>query len=688
MKVTYNWLKDFVEIKLKPEALADKLTMVGLEVTSLEKLEDDYVFEIEVTSNRPDWLSVIGIAREVAAFTGKKLKLDTGYWILDTGKIKNRESRIQYLKINIKESDTCPFYSARIIRNVKVGPSPAWMAKRLQAIGLRPINNAVDITNYILFTTGQPLHAFDLDKINSHRSPRPKRRGRQASHKVEIIVRRARDGEEIMTIDGIKRKLTPEILIIADEKKPIAIAGIMGGKESQVNESTRNILLESAFFSSIATRRASRLLGLSSDSSYRFERSVDKSRIVTASDFASSLILKYAGGQIGRLYTSGSDKVKKKIISFDVKKSNKLIGVDAPLSKIKSILKNMEFKILFGEKDVFKIEVTDFRQDIKSQADMAEEICRIYGYDNIALSLAPISQNEIKEDPILRVKEKIREILTGAGFYEALTYSLQSRQNVAKAGFSLENAPHLENPLSAEQEVLRPSLLIGLLQVLGRNLELGNRPCMLFEIGDCFSKTAEYSMLSLISERRTILELKGILELLLKELGIVHYGFSEIANPIFQEGRSAALIINNKQIGFIGRIKKEILLDFKIDDTDITAFEINLDMLKNYASFSIAYFCAPGYPSVIRDVNVIVDEDTPYQKLLDAIKASSIIYLEDVRFKDVYRCEAIGTGKKSITVSLEFRSPEKTLTDAEVNSSLESIIQGVSRELGAGIRRR
>ncbi len=672
MKVTYNWLKDFVAISLKPQELADKLTMAGLEVTCLEKFQDDYVFEIEVTSNRPDWLSVIGVAREVAAFTGKKLEIAASHEPCVMSHASKKDARP--LSINIEDKNACPFYSARLIYGLKVKPSPAWLARRLQAIGLRPVNNIVDITNYVLFTFGQPLHAFDMDRMCGHNS--------------KIIVRSARSTEEITTIDGIKRKLTPEITVISDENGAIAIAGIMGGKESEVNEATRNILLESAYFSPIATRQASRLLGISSDSSYRFERSVDKSRVARSSDLASSLTLRYAGGEIGRLYTSGSDKVSKKIISFSVKESHKLTGVDISFSKIKSILKNLEFKVLSAKNDILKIEVADFRQDIKSQADVIEEICRVYGYDNIPLSLAPISRNKIKEDAALGIEEKIREILAGAGFYEALTYSLQSRESVAKAGFNPENAVRLENPLSAEQEILRPSLLIGLSQALSRNLELGNRPCMFFEIGDCFRQDGEYKSLALIAQKRAILELKGVLELLLKELSIAHYAFSETASPIFQEGQSAALIINDTETGLIGQIKKEILLDFKIDDTSIAALEINLDMLKKYASFRKAYCCAPRYPSASRDVSVIVDEALPYQKLSDAIMASCAPYLRESRFKDAYRSGAIGAGKKSITVSLEFRSPEKTLTDAEVNASLEGIIQKVSQELGADIRHR
>lgn len=665
MKLTYNWLKDFVEIGLKPQELADKLTMAGLEVTSQEQLDDDYVFEIEITSNRPDWLSVTGIAREVAAITGKKLKQGMHPKGQDS-KAKTQEN----LKIQIEDKEACSFYSARVIRNVKVKPSPRWMMKRLLAIGLRPINNIVDITNYVLFTTGQPLHAFDLDKLKGSR----------------VAVRFAKGAEEILSIDGIRRKLTPEVLVIADARNPIAIAGIMGGKDSEVNESTRNILLESAYFSPIVTRKAGRLLGLSSDSSYRFERSVDKSNIVNASNFALSLILENSGGEIGALSRRGSDKLTKKIVSFDIDKANKLIGKYLPPAKVKSILKALGFTVGQQKKNILMISAPDFRQDIKSQVDLTEELCRIYGYENLPLTSPALKPQEIIGDALLLIREKIRELLTAIGFSEVITYSLLSRLTLQKAGISPENNTSLENPLSAEQEILRPRLLAGLLQALGRNLELGNRPGLFFEIGDCFSQSEEWMSLAIIAEKFPLLKLKGALESLLQKLGIKNYRFSESENPAFQKGRSAALFIEDKEIGSIGQIPKEILLDFKIDSDEVAAIEINLGALKTYAHFQKMYRPLPQYPSVLRDISLIVNESMPYQKLLAAINGCRAEYLEEVRFKDVYRSESLGKGKKSLTLSLEFRSREKTLTDAQVNASFEKIIQAAWANAEASVR--
>ncbi|TAN59325.1 phenylalanine--tRNA ligase subunit beta [bacterium] len=670
MKLTYNWLKDFVELRIKPQELADKLTMAGLEVTSQEQLEDDYVFEIEITSNRPDWLSVIGIAREIAALSGKEIKRLPGPGFRVSGnqgkKIKGKEQ----LAINIQDTKACSFYSARVIRNVKVKPSPQWMMKRLLAIGLRPINNIVDITNYVLLTTGQPMHAFDLDKLKGGK----------------ILVRFAKNGEEILSIDGIRRKLTPEVLVIADSHNPIAIAGIMGGKDSEVNESTRNILLEGAYFSPIVTRKSGRLLGLSSDSSYRFERSVDKGNIVNASSLAASLIIENAGGEIGAFYRCGSDKLAKKSVLLDTDKANKLIGIDLAPNEAKSILKSLGFSVAQQKKNILKIGVPDFRKDIKSQTDLAEELCRISGYESVPLTLPAIKPQGISEDGLLLIREKIRELLTGMGFSEAITYSLLSRLTLRKAGISLENNTSLENPLSAEQEILRPRLLPGLLPALSRNLELGNRPGLFFEIGECFSQSEEWMSLGIIAGKYPLLKLKGVLESLMQRLGIKNYKFCESENPLFQKGRSAALFIEDKEIGSVGQISKEILLDFKIDGDEVTALEINLNTLKAYARFQNKYQPLPQYPAVERDVSLIVDEAVSYQTILDTINGSQAEYLEEVRFKDAYRSEAVGRGKKSLTLSLEFRSPEKTLTDAQVNASFEKILQAASISAGARVR--
>ena len=701
MKVTYNWLKDFVDISLKPKELADKLTMAGLEVVSLEEFEGDYVFEIEITSNRPDWLSVIGIAREVAAITKSKIKNQKSKLQFKTQNLK--KETISF-KIDITDKKACPFYSARVISDVRIGPSPEWMAKRLRAIGLRPVNNIVDITNYVLWTTGQPLHAFDLDKLVGANPCVRLNAGGPAPTDMKISVRFAQGSEELVTIDGIKRKLSPEILVIADKTKPLAIAGIMGGKESEVSEATRNILLESAYFNPLVIRKASRLSGLASDSSYRFERSVNMGGILESSNLACSLILKSAGGKPGPLFKAGSDvKPPAKSIIFNIPRANKLLGKDLSAVKIKANLSALGFKTTSLKKDALKITPPAFRQDVSTPADVLEEVCRVYGYENIPLSLPAIKPSQLREENILLVQEKAAQTLSSLGFNEVITYSLLSREAVQKIRCDGQNTASLENPLSQEQEVLRPSLTYGLLNVLARNLELGNTKCAFFEIGNCFSRDSECRFLGIVMNKRGsttlttggLLELKGVLELLLQKIGIQDYKFIHSTDPLFTVGYSSALVTGGsttlttgkEEFGFLGQVKKEILTELRIDESEVIIAGLNLDKLRNMACFSRVYQPLPKYPSVSRDISLIVDETISYQALIDTIKSGNgLESLENIKFKDVYRSEALGKTKKSITISLEFRSPKETLTDSQVNSRVESIVQTVSRELGAGVR--
>ena len=694
MKLTYNWLKDFVDIRLKPEDLADRLTMAGLEVKAIDKFEDDYVFEIEITSNRPDWLSVIGVAREIAAVTKSKVKSQKSKF-----KIQNHKRETIPFKIAIEDKKACPLYSARVISDVKIGPSPEWMAKRLRSIGLRPVNNIVDITNYVLFTTGQPLHAFDSDKIVG----------------AKISARFAQKNEEIITIDGIKRKLTPEILVIADENHPIAIAGIMGGKDTQVNEFTKNILLESAYFAPTVVRPAVRRLALASDSSYRFERSVDITQVVNSSDLAAGLFQKYAAGKICGLCLAGLKPKKTagqgaavglpirqramvrlpiaaaiaqdaKTILFSLFQANKLLGREIPLARAKSIFKTLEFKVGTSKGDVLKLTPPGFRQDIKSDVDLVEELCRIYGYENIPLSLPAVRHQAIEEDSLILIRKKAREILSALGYSEAISYSLLSREIIAKAaGEDSADIVCLENPLSAQQEVLRPLLSIGLLGVLARNLELGNRNPGFFELGDCFLKEKESRVLGLIEEGGLI-ELKGKVELLLAKLGVEDYSFANMAYPVFSPGQGASLVVSGCEAGIIGQVNPDVLKNFKIDSSGVSYCELNLDALKPYVRFEKAYTELPKYPAVSRDLTLIAKEQVSYQGILDEIMTARIKELEAVRFKDIYCSEALGKDRKSITISLEFRSPEATLTDFQVNGYMEKIVQTLTLNPGISLR--
>ncbi|MDP2941482.1 MAG: phenylalanine--tRNA ligase subunit beta, partial [Candidatus Omnitrophota bacterium] len=357
MKVTYNWLKEFVDIRIAAGALAEKLTMAGLEVVSLEERAGDFIFEIEITSNRPDWLSVIGVAREVAAITGRKLKLPSGTKGRKRGEGRGTKDAAEW-KIRIEDRKDCPLYTAKIIRGVKVGPSPQWLKARLESVGCRSVNNIVDITNYVLFEQGEPLHAFDLDRLSGN----------------TIIVRRALDNEKLVTIDGIQRVFSPGILLIADAQKPVAIAGVMGSQNSEVVQRTRNILLEAAVFNPVTVRSGRQRLGLQSESSYRFERGVDFQTACNASQRAAGLICELCGGEFIAAKSSGSDKVKLRRLTFDLSASNRLLGIKLPAAKAKKILSTLGFKLTSAGKDKLTVSIPAFRQDVSLPVDLAEEL--------------------------------------------------------------------------------------------------------------------------------------------------------------------------------------------------------------------------------------------------------------------------------------------------------------------------
>ncbi len=703
MKVTYNWLKDFVNIKIAPEELARRLTMAGLEVTSLEKYGTDYVFEIEITSNRPDWLSVMGIAREVAAITKSKVKSQKSKLQIKT---QNYQKGNSFIKINIEDGKDCPLYTARVIRDVKVGHSPDWLAKRLESIGVRPVNNIVDITNYMLFVTGQPMHAFDLDKIISHKARFYGCR-QFTSHKLKIIVRRAIKGEKIVTLDGIERFLNEDALIISlgsresrtenrEPNIPIAIAGIMGGKDTEVTGATRDILLESAYFSPAVIRQASRKLALSSDSSYRFERSVDLYQVGEASVKATALILELCGGRAENILKSGTVKKTKKEVILNLENVERLLGSAISPIKIRSIFTALGFNVAMVGKVSLRVTPPSFRQDISQEVDLLEEVSRIYGYENFPVTHPAIKTQSLESDGIFALRGKAGNILSALGFNEVINYSLLSKDCLEKSGLFSESAASLQNPLSLDQEFLRPSLATGFLLNLSRTLEKENRRFLFFETGDVFSKDGERTVLGLAGCKVSFLEFKGIVELLLEKLAVksrcellsCHCEVSPEADEAISFLESPVILkLSDKSVGFFGGIKKEILVRFKIDSSDVFFAELDLGLLKEGISgVSKKYQPVPKYPSLFYDLSLVIAESVIYQQVVDEIKAINLEHLRAVNFKDIYRSPDLGIEKKSVTISLEFNSPERTLTDHEGKSCLSAVILHLGKNLQASIR--
>ena len=675
MKVTYNWLKNFVDIKITPQELADKLTMAGLEVVALEKVEGDFVLEIEITSNRPDWLSVLGIAREVAAITGEKLKLDAA------GKSKPQASSIKKLII-IEDKKDCPLYTARIIKNIKVGSSPEWLSKRLELVGCRSVNNIVDITNYVLFELGQPLHAFDLDKLNQ----------------FEIKVRRANADEKIITIDGVTRLLSPEILVIADADKPLAIAGIMGGKETEVTFKTRNILLESAVFNPLLVRRAKQKLGLQSESAYRFERGVDLEAVSSASLAAGELILKLASGEPSGFKSMGASKARYPAINLEIVYLNKLLGTTIPVLKVKQILNRLGLQVTTKTRNILTVKVPSYRQDLKLPVDLVEEVARIYGYGKIPQTLPAVKPSRKVLDQ-RDVTCGIKNILSGLGLDEVITYSLIDRELLNKSGINISaGLIEISNPLSKELEVLRPALFPSLIRALAYNLDQQQERVNIFEIANVFSgqvnnvkedsllgialcgKNAFFTKQGLAKDEITLLHLKGILESLFNRLGVKGFVFSR------QEDNKINIIINHQQVGFMLDLNPQVLGAFDIKNRQVVLAQINLEMLWDSINLGKKFLDIPKYPEITRDISFAINEGVSVKELLMAIEVSGAPLLDQVKIVDYYQGKQIPAGFKGLTISCIYRLASRTLTEEEIAPVHNGICSLLTEQFGIKLR--
>ncbi|MCM8789760.1 MAG: phenylalanine--tRNA ligase subunit beta [Candidatus Omnitrophica bacterium] len=684
MKITYNWLKDFVEIKIPLQKLVEKLTMAGLEVTSLEKRDGDFVFEIEVTSNRPDWLSVVGIAREVAAITGRKL----ASWPVSplTGSSRRSPKPVNPLTITIENKNDCPLYTARIIENVKVGPSPDWLKKRLEFIGCRSVNNIADITNYVLFEFGEPMHAFDLDKLLS-----------QAGKQVGITVRRGKEGEEIITIDGEKSILNKNILVIAagrPEGRPIAIAGIMGGKDTEVTATTKNVLLEAAIFNPLVIRRARQTIGLQTESSYRFERGIAIETVERASLRAVALIEEASGGKLASSSKVVLLKKQKKKIRLDVSKVKEILGIDAGMREIKKILGGLEFKVNAVGKENLSVEVPSHRQDINQPVDLIEEVARIYGYENIPLTLPkilPMPNCWDTSDKVLFIKN----ILIGLGLQEVITYSLIDKELVSEA-------IEIQNPLSQEHGILRPSLALSLASCVAYNLRQKQESVNIFELAKVYNKhngeiEERYSLGIALCGRKLcwagkaytrveddagILHLKGILESVLKRLGIQEneYNFIQTGPDSF------GLQVKSDQIGSLIKLDETNSGRLDIKNKDVFIAEVVLDKLFEHIKQEKKFIPFSRYPGISRDISLVIKEETVFEDVLKVIKESGGELLKEARLIDYYKGKHIEAGSKGLTISCFYCSSTRTLSEADIEQLHLRIIDSLKKCLGAVIR--
>jgi phenylalanyl-tRNA synthetase beta chain len=677
MKVTYSWLKDFVDIKISARALADKLTMAGLEITSLEARDGDFIFEIEVTSNRPDCLSVIGIAREAAAITNSKLKTQNSE---PKFKIQKSKQETDSLKILVENTKDCPLYTAKIIRDVKVQASPDWLRKKLELVGCRSVNNIVDITNYCLFTWGEPLHAFDLDKLKQD----------------AVFVRRAKKGEKIITLDGQTRILTSDILVIADKERPIALAGVMGGQDTEVVSSAKNILLEAAVFNPIIVRRARQALGIASESAYRFERGVDLESVEQASWQAVKLIQELAGGRCIWEKATGLTKTKRKTINLKPQTANKILGMSIAPAKIKKILDNLGFKL--KGKNNFIVEVPSCRPDVNLEIDLIEEIARIAGYESIPNTTPKVTPQITSQDTGGLISS-IKNVLVGLGLNEVITYSLINKDLLKGLGSNKEYAIEIGNPLSKEQEILRPTILTGLIKSIAYNLNQKQDWVNLFEIAKVFFQAEDSGIkeelrigIALcgvksrlleqgkIRERAGLLHLKGILEVLFERLDIKDYNFTP------DNTGQMSVYAAKEKIGVMMRLPKSVLDTFDIKNKDVFTLELALDKVLSHTQINKRFVDLPKYPGITRDISFIVKGGISIKDILGLMRERASPLLRDLEISDYYQGKQIPAGYRGLTISCLYRSDERTLTETEINPLHGQISAALEERFGAKMR--
>ncbi|MBI5048998.1 MAG: phenylalanine--tRNA ligase subunit beta [Deltaproteobacteria bacterium] len=654
---------------------------------------NDCILTINVTPNRPDCLSILGIAREVAAITRCKMQEVRGKRSEVRGKTQPHTSNLKPPSVSIDEPSLCRRYSARVVEGIKVGPSPDWLKRRLETAGFRPINNVADITNYVMIEYGQPLHAFDYDLVSGKR----------------IIVRRANEGEKIQTLDGIERPLANDMLVIADARKPLALAGIMGGKESEINDATINILVESAYFEPSCVRRTSKVLGLSTESSYRFERGADIDGVTRALDKAAQMIRELAGGDIVKRVIDKYPRPYEPVsINTRLSRVNRLLGINIKKKEVEDCLSRL--KIAFktagrSEMDdaVWNVTPPSFRVDILSEIDIIEEIARIHGYENISAAM-PTSQ--LCATKVLRIdfiREKVRGILTNNGFLEAINYSFVSPQFFEITSANIKSGLKLLNPLTEEQSVMRQNLISGLMQTLRYNLNHNNRDIKVFEIGRIFiphgQKTEERELISgLISgfrygeawnidkEAVDFYDIKGAVEQILTGFGITGYAVIPKAEISFlHPGKGGIVEVNNKEVGIIGEVHPDIMQELDIKQSAYI-FELDMHAIAMFLSGQKKYAPIPKHPMIVRDVAMILNREIPFQKLYNAVKRLEIKLLEEVKVFDVYYGENIPEGKCSIALRFMYRSPERTLADDEVNNIHANILKNLKDKFGAEIR--
>ncbi|MBE6870892.1 MAG: phenylalanine--tRNA ligase subunit beta [Ruminococcaceae bacterium] len=634
---------------------------------------DDNVVEFEITPNRPDCLSVVGLARETAATFDLPAKLPEPQIEKETGDIN------EHLKITVSAPDLCPRYTAKMIKNVKIAPSPLWLRRRLSAAGVRPINNIVDITNFVMLEYGQPMHAFDYSYISGGK----------------IDVRRAGEGEKMFTLDDEERNLDPSMLVIADGEKAVAVAGVMGGQNSMILDTTDTIVFESANFSGVSVRLTSKKLGLRTEASSRFEKGLDPAQTYDAVMRACQLVEMLGAGEVvgGMIDVDNSCK-NKTVIKLEPERINAFLGTDIPEADMRKSLTSLYFEL-----DGDDITVPTFRADVETFADIAEEVARIYGYDKIAMTVFRGESSHGQLTDRQRFKRKIDSVMLACGYSEIFTYSFISPKyydNIALASDDVRRkSVTILNPLGEDTSVMRTTMLPSIMESVARNYNFRNAQAKLYEIGkiylpdeDASKLPEERKIISVASYGNTdFFAVKGVIEELVAALNVKELEFSAVTDDAsFHPGRCAKVTCDGVEVGIIGQVHPLVCNNYGLEGVEVFAAMLDFELIFANKAEEKTYVPLPKYPAVTRDIALICDDEVPVAELAKAIKKGAGQYLENLQLFDVYRGAQVGEGKKSVAYSFALRASDRTLEDSEIENIMNKIMKNLEKDTGAKLR--
>jgi phenylalanyl-tRNA synthetase beta chain len=685
MFISYNWLRELTGTKLSTEEIRDRLTNVGLAVDAVVQRDDDVVLDVEVPSNRGDCLSHFGIGRELAVIEQSELKVPNS-------PVQNAVGQTsQFTSVTILDPNLCPRYAARIVRGVKIGPSPQWLVTKIEAIGQRSINNVADITNYVLHELGQPLHAFDLAKLTEYR----------------IVVRRAAQGETIKTLDGVERKLDSEMLIIADASEPVAIAGVMGGESSEISQATTDVLIESAYFNAASVRRTARILGLHTEASHRFERGTDPEGVIAAQSRCVSLICELAGGTAtGDTLDVYPQPLASRAVNLRPDRVAAITGLKVAENETWRILKALGFEQGKSDPPILTFTIPSWRHDVSIEEDLVEEVARHKGYDRIKTELPPATlagEYHFTE----RRKRSLRQALAASGYDEAINFSFLEAVNdyeLLPAFGSNREPVILTNPIIENASSMRQTLIPGLLNSVRHNLNQGIRDVCLFETGRLFGAApegqlpAEREALAIIATGGKLeadkaqpvgdldfFDLKGALESAVEAMNLPPLRFAAAGVKHLHAGQAATITANGAPLGTIGRLAETISQSYKFRQPVYVA-ELDLTALMEIQEGAVLYSPLPRFPSIVRDASLLVDRSISVADLVAAAESEQSNLFAGVTFVGTYEGEGIANDKRSITLRFEYRAADRTLRDEDVDAVHWPIVEALKKRFAAEVR--